>query len=184
MLQRSPVQAECGFRISDLGLRITDLGCRTPAPLLVGTTTGRRPRRRMSRRARSNNDKETRRQGDKERIHPAPCLPIPLSPCLRSGWVTVTGPPCSIWRSKVGTTLPREPRTSPKRTVEKEGLALQRPDNRVSWAITSSSSFSSVAIRSRRRTCSSRASASSRCSLVLSQRALRKAISGGRLRRR
>src|SRR3954468_5937790 len=31
--------------------------------------------------------------------------------------VTVTGPPSAIWRRKIGTTEPEEPRTLPKRTV-------------------------------------------------------------------
>ncbi len=31
--------------------------------------------------------------------------------------VTVTGPPRAIWRRKIGTTEPEEPRTLPKRTV-------------------------------------------------------------------
>ena len=34
------------------------------------------------------------------------------------GSVTVTGPPWAIWRAKVGITLPRLPRTLPKRTVQ------------------------------------------------------------------
>ncbi len=33
------------------------------------------------------------------------------------GSVTVTGPPAAIWRRKIGTTEPEEPRTLPKRTV-------------------------------------------------------------------
>src|SRR2546423_1793672 len=33
--------------------------------------------------------------------------------------VTVTGPPAAIWRRKIGTTDPDEPRTLPKRTVAK-----------------------------------------------------------------
>ena len=33
--------------------------------------------------------------------------------------VTVTGPPCAIWRWNVGTTLPLVPSTLPKRTAEK-----------------------------------------------------------------
>ena len=32
--------------------------------------------------------------------------------------VTVTGPPAAIWRMNVGTTLPRLPRTLPKRTAQ------------------------------------------------------------------
>jgi hypothetical protein len=32
--------------------------------------------------------------------------------------VTVTGPPSEIWRRKIGTTLPDEPSTLPKRTAE------------------------------------------------------------------
>ena len=36
-----------------------------------------------------------------------------------SGCVTVTGPPRSIWRRKIGTTLPDEPSTLPKRTTTK-----------------------------------------------------------------
>ena len=36
-----------------------------------------------------------------------------------SGCVTVTGPPRSIWRRKIGITLPEEPRTLPKRTATK-----------------------------------------------------------------
>src|SRR5438132_2208013 len=35
-----------------------------------------------------------------------------------SGWVMVTGPPSSIWRSNKGTTLPRLPTTLPKRTAQ------------------------------------------------------------------
>ncbi len=31
--------------------------------------------------------------------------------------VTVTGPPRAIWRRKIGTTLPEEPSTLPKRTA-------------------------------------------------------------------
>ncbi len=31
--------------------------------------------------------------------------------------VTVTGPPASIWRRKIGTTEPDEPSTLPNRTV-------------------------------------------------------------------
>ena len=31
--------------------------------------------------------------------------------------VTVTGPPASIWRRKIGTTDPDDPSTLPKRTV-------------------------------------------------------------------
>ena len=38
------------------------------------------------------------------------------------GSVTVTGPPRSICREKVGTTLPWLPSTLPKRTEEKTGL--------------------------------------------------------------
>ena len=34
-----------------------------------------------------------------------------------SGCVTVTGPPRAIWRRKIGTTDPDEPRTLPKRTA-------------------------------------------------------------------
>ena len=34
-----------------------------------------------------------------------------------SGWVTVTGPPCSIWRRKIGTTEPEDPSTLPNRTL-------------------------------------------------------------------
>src|SRR5436190_21426438 len=34
-----------------------------------------------------------------------------------SGWVTVTGPPRSIWVRKMGTTLPDEARTLPNLTV-------------------------------------------------------------------
>ena len=37
-----------------------------------------------------------------------------ISACL-----TVTGPPRSIWRRKIGITLPEEPRTFPKRTPTK-----------------------------------------------------------------
>jgi hypothetical protein len=33
--------------------------------------------------------------------------------------VIVTGPPLAIWRRKIGTTEPEEPRTLPKRTVAK-----------------------------------------------------------------
>jgi hypothetical protein len=36
-----------------------------------------------------------------------------------SGCVTPTGPPRSIWRRKIGITLPDEPRTFPKRTATK-----------------------------------------------------------------
>ena len=35
---------------------------------------------------------------------------------VMSGSVTVTGPPASIWRRKIGTTEPDELRTLPKRT--------------------------------------------------------------------
>ena len=35
---------------------------------------------------------------------------------VMSGSVTVTGPPASIWRRKIGTTEPEELRTLPKRT--------------------------------------------------------------------
>ncbi len=34
------------------------------------------------------------------------------------GSVTVTGPPASIWRMNVGTTLPRLPSTLPNRTAQ------------------------------------------------------------------
>ena len=51
-----------------------------------------------------------------------------------SGWVTVTGPPRSIWRRKIGITEPDEPSTLPKRTgdearvdVVAEGERLDDP---------------------------------------------------------
>ena len=44
-----------------------------------------------------------------------------------SGCVTVTGPPCSIWRRNSGTTLPLEPSTFPNRTQQKTVSALRRP---------------------------------------------------------
>ena len=36
---------------------------------------------------------------------------------VMSGWVTVTGPPCAIWRRKIGITDPDEPSTLPNRTA-------------------------------------------------------------------
>ena len=46
-----------------------------------------------------------------------------------SGWVTVTGPPRSIWRRKIGITLPEEPSTLPKRTATKRvGTSGRAPD--------------------------------------------------------
>ena len=45
---------------------------------------------------------------------------------VMSGWVTVTGPPFSIWRRKIGITLPDEPSTLPKRTAQKRVLTSSR----------------------------------------------------------
>ena len=45
-----------------------------------------------------------------------------------SGWVTLTGPPRSIWRRKIGITLPDEPSTLPKRTATKRvGTSVRAP---------------------------------------------------------
>ena len=60
---------------------------------------------------------------------PVPSEPERMMSCTASGIVmkyrvirrsvTVTGPPRAIWRRKIGTTEPDEPRTLPKRTVAK-----------------------------------------------------------------
>ena len=56
-----------------------------------------------------------------------------------SGWVTVTGPPRSIWRRKIGITLPEEPSTLPKRTAMKRvGMSCRWPK---AWTIHSQSAF-------------------------------------------
>src|SRR5438309_10006724 len=44
-----------------------------------------------------------------------------------SGWVTVTGPPRSIWRRKIGTTLPDDASTLPKRTLAKRVCGWRWP---------------------------------------------------------
>ncbi len=45
-----------------------------------------------------------------------------------SGWVTPTGPPRSIWRRKIGITLPDEPSTLPKRTAtNRVGTSFRAP---------------------------------------------------------
>jgi hypothetical protein len=45
-----------------------------------------------------------------------------------SGWVTVTGPPRSIWRRKIGITLPDEPSTLPNRTAtNRVAMSLRAP---------------------------------------------------------
>ena len=46
-----------------------------------------------------------------------------------SGLVTVTGPPRSIWRRKIGITEPDEPSTLPKRTATKRVLTSSRRAN-------------------------------------------------------
>ena len=42
-----------------------------------------------------------------------------------SAWVTVTGPPRSIWRWKIGSTEPELPRTLPNRTAAKRVRAVE-----------------------------------------------------------
>ena len=44
-----------------------------------------------------------------------------------SRWVTVTGPPFSICERKIGTTLPDEPSTLPKRTITNRVVAWRWP---------------------------------------------------------
>ena len=46
-----------------------------------------------------------------------------------SGWVSVTGPPCAIWRRKIGITQPEEPSTLPKRTATKRVETSSRCPN-------------------------------------------------------
>ena len=56
-----------------------------------------------------------------------------------SGWVIVTGPPCSICFLKSGTTDPEEPSTLPKRTIENTVRVPLR--SAAAWKISSAARF-------------------------------------------